>query len=350
MRSRVQPRDHNNRVEDSLDDLMQKYPLRAVLFIGVFTLALGFVVGIFWPRATPELNCRQGLTFISASARCGSNSVISKAAYSSLRNNLIDVIESWKKTGKVSQASVYFRDLHSSGPTFSIDANTSFSPASLLKVPMALTFLRLSEEEYPDLLSRKLTPVKEEWELVQYFNPQRSAEYGRRYSISELLDFSLRYSDNTSYFALYNYLVNDIPEGEGELLQTFKELGILDSDAGIANFISVREYSALFRQLYNASYLGPELSNSTLSRLGGLEQGIKGGVPAGVRVASKFGERGFDDGFKQLHDCGIVYYPDNPYIICIMTEGTDWDDLSEVIREVARMVYREVDSRRLESF
>lgn len=330
---------------------MQKYSLRTLLVVAVCILALGFGAGILWPRSPAgEGGCRSNLAFINSGVRCGSPPVISKAAYSSLRGELMTIIAGWKNAGKASLVSVYFRDLHDAGPSFSVEANTNFSPASLLKVPMALTYFRLSEEQYPDLLNAKIVPVEDEWGLVQHFAPVKGARYGKEYSVSELLSFSLKYSDNVSYFALYDYLVGAIPHGEEELLQTFKELGVLELDANVTNFLSVREYSALFRQLYNASYLRPNLSNTVLSYLGGLDEGIKGGVPSGVRVASKFGERGFDDGVKQLHDCGIVYYPDNPYILCIMTEGSEWDELSEIIRDIARMVYEEVDSRRLESF
>jgi hypothetical protein len=42
-----------------------------------------------------------------------------------------------------------------------------------------------------------------------------------------------------------------------------------------------------------------------------------------------------------------VYYPQNPYLLCIMTEGDDFNALSEVIGIVSKAVYEEFDSRRL---
>jgi hypothetical protein len=68
---------------------------------------------------------------------------------------------------------------------------------------------------------------------------------------------------------------------------------------------------------------------------------------ANIPVAHKFGERtGFAGGVKQLHDCGIVYYPKNPYLLCIMTRGTDFTKLESTIAAVSKMVYQEFDSRK----
>ncbi len=63
-------------------------------------------------------------------------------------------------------------------------------------------------------------------------------------------------------------------------------------------------------------------------------------------VAHKFGERSFlDKKTKQLHDCGIVYHPAKPYVLCVMTRGDDFDKLSAVLRSVSALVYQEVDAQ-----
>jgi len=41
----------------------------------------------------------------------------------------------------------------------------------------------------------------------------------------------------------------------------------------------------------------------------------------------------------QLHDCGIVYYPQRPYVICVMTKGRDLDVLKNVIKGISEIVY-----------
>lgn len=42
-----------------------------------------------------------------------------------------------------------------------------------------------------------------------------------------------------------------------------------------------------------------------------------------------------------LNHCGIVYKPGEPYIICIMTEGQDFEVKKGVIERVADVVYEQ---------
>jgi hypothetical protein len=62
-------------------------------------------------------------------------------------------------------------------------------------------------------------------------------------------------------------------------------------------------------------------------------------------VAHKFGEMSAPDGTVQLNDCGIVYKPDQPYLICVMTKGTNYDSLVTVISHISNMVYTSVASQ-----
>ena len=71
-------------------------------------------------------------------------------------------------------------------------------------------------------------------------------------------------------------------------------------------------------------------------------QGIVAGVPEGVKVAHKFGEaEGVDKEGKVvthiLNDCGIVYKPESPYILCIMIEGEDYSQMEKVFKITNRL-------------
>ena len=72
-------------------------------------------------------------------------------------------------------------------------------------------------------------------------------------------------------------------------------------------------------------------------------KGMVAGLPKGVSISHKFGERGFSDSnIKQLHECGIVYMAGSPYLVCVMTRGTDFDQLSSVIADISGIIYKEV--------
>lgn len=46
---------------------------------------------------------------------------------------------------------------------------------------------------------------------------------------------------------------------------------------------------------------------------------------------------------EQFHDCGIVYYPENPYILCVMTQGFSLSEANAVIANLSRVTYEYVD-------
>ena len=71
-------------------------------------------------------------------------------------------------------------------------------------------------------------------------------------------------------------------------------------------------------------------------------------MPKGVTIAQKFGEHVFNTngsptGFD-LSNCGIVYYPDRPYFLCVMTKGNDYQDLINTIQQISKTVYSAADN------
>ena len=108
--------------------------------------------------------------------------------------------------------------------------------------------------------------------------------------------------------------------------KVFTDLGItIPGVRGTEDYMSVSDYASFFRILYNASYLTKDDSQKALDLLTKVDfaDGIRAGVPKGVPVANKFGERSVN-GLQQLHDCGIVYYNNHPYLLCIMSRGSDF--------------------------
>jgi beta-lactamase class A len=115
--------------------------------------------------------------------------------------------------------------------------------------------------------------------------------------------------------------------------------------------LSPKTFMRFFRILYNASYLWRGNSQRALEMLSNTEfkDGLAAGVPSGTTVAHKFGERTVNILNAQtqkstvqkseLHDCGIVYYPESPYGICVMTEGSDFSHMKSAIADISRITY-----------
>ena len=293
--------------------------------------------------------CKVKYVFINPSLGCSVDSNFDKSNPIVLKDKLTAFINSETAKGDVSHVSVYFRDLKD-GPTMGINEDDLFISASLLKLPVALTYYKLSEDEMPDVLTRQLyfeLGIGGGDNLQQFFKPAKSAIPGQTYLVNDLIKNSLIYSDNMSNDVLKTYLATvGNATNQDYLLRTFKELGLIEPTSVTTSDISTRAYASIFRQLYNASYLNNEDSEKVLSTLeqSGFNLGIVAGVPKGIKVANKFGERDLGKE-KQLHDCGIIYYPNNPYLICVMTRGYDYNVLTGVISQISNMTYAEMNSR-----
>lgn len=287
-------------------------------------------------------------TYINPELGCA-ESISDQRGYAELKSRLEDFIREKTESGDVSTVSIYFRDLKN-GPTLGINEHENFAPASLLKLPMLLTYLSYGET-HPGFLETQLEYDNYEDDLTQSIVPEESIIPNTPYTINEMLRYMIEYSDNRSYYALFNYIFQVSPDID-LLKDAYIRLGIVDPKDAFDQTIEVKQYSSIFLQLYNASFFdNKETSERALDLLvhSTFDKGIVAGVPSDIVVAHKFGERSnFSQVIKQLHDCGIVYLPRSPYLICVMTRGADMDKLAEVISTISGMFYEEVYSRRVQ--
>jgi beta-lactamase class A len=245
-------------------------------------------------------------------------------------------------TGR-SRSSVYFRELND-GRWFVVGEAERFVPASLRKVPLLIALLKQVEQRNPpDLFERELRiDLKEDHVEGQNLRPSEPVVRGRRYRVGELVRRMIVQSDNNAFVALTGIV------DRATWASVLADLTELDPAAPIrGEQLSAETYAGFFRMLYNASYLGRDASEWALALLAQSEfrAGIVAGVPNGIPVAHKFGENSdASTGTVQLHDCGIVYHPDRPYLLCVMTSGADFELLDDAIREVSRVVFAAVDA------
>lgn len=291
--------------------------------------------------------------YLNPQLNCGQAYLIDKQAYIGLKHQLENFIANKQSLGEVDTVSVYFRDLYN-GPTLGLNEHIEFVPASLLKLPLLLAYINFQIER-PGLFDERLMLTGAAVDQSQYYLPSSQLETGVDYSVQDLLSAMMVRSDNQAFYVLRDYLIQIAPDRD-LLLDTYIDLGLID--LGLIDpaspddrSLSVKSYAAIFQQLYHASYLPTaEFSNQALEFLAQTEfdRGIEAGLPEGLEVAHKFGERSdLLDNEKQLHDCGVVYYPGNAYSLCIMTRGKDFAELETVIQAISSQVYVEFDSRRL---
>ncbi len=265
-------------------------------------------------------------------------------ALSSLESVLNAYADHAIMSGKAKRLSIWFRDLKTRR-FVGVNENETYRMASLLKVPIAIAYLKYAEV-YPEVLTETFTydGTLEYLYTKQYIVPQERLEKGREYEARELLERSIKYSDNVAAFLLYK----NLPEG---FVQKTIE-GIGSAIPGFENtnekILSARSYATMFRSLFNSSYLTREYSNYLLQILTTTtySEGVKASLPTEVIVAHKFGEQTVESEtgtllFRQLHECGIVYADagDEPYIFCILTEGKDFETLQTILKDIGRIMY-----------
>ena len=251
-----------------------------------------------------------------------------------------EFVDAQTRSGAVKDLTVYYRDLFD-GPWFAINGDVVFNPASMMKVPVMVAWLRRAEKE-PQALKRTFVyDGREDLAACQGIRPAQTIIPGRSYTVEELLQFMMNYSDNNATKLLYEAL------GDAELNEVLDSMDVNNDPRDGNNAITAHGYSGFFRILYNASYLNREMSEKALQLLSLQEfpQGMAAGVPKGVPVAAKFGETGSGVPGEdiQLHEFGIVYHPKRPYILGIMTRGHDLGRQAEIIRSISARVYAEVD-------
>lgn len=273
---------------------------------------------------------------------CTTGSTVPTPSLNELQNRLQNLVDMATHDGMLAGASIYVRDMIP-GTWTGVNPDTTYEPASLLKVPVLITYLKQAEYN-PDLLSYTVTITEDPAEnTVQDIPPPESVQAGETYSINDLLELMVVDSDNRALNVLMQYIDINV------LRQSFSDLGVVFPEDDVTYEISPRTYSRFFRILYNATYLSAKSSQRALFLLSKstFTNGIRAGVPDDIKVAHKFGEAPVTlpsgEQGHELHDCGMVY-TDQPYALCVMTTGKDVDALTAFLKTVSEVTYEELNT------
>jgi len=333
----------------------KKINLRTAIIAGLVLVGTAFLFGRF-TRASVHVesfgNTAEGLIeqrenskadagnhFTNPLLQCDSIENLSNKLIGNLKNAVTDFLNNDKTSDSPSHVAVYFRDLNN-GPWFGINEKENFTPGSLLKVPLMLTIFKVAEED-PSILDKKVLYESGKDFTKQYFRPEKEVKEGNLYSVLELMESMIEYSDNNAALLL-SQLVN-----KDALAKSYEELGIISPTATTTEYqMPVRMYASFFRILFNASYINRSFSERALQILSQskFDTGLRAGIPKKIVVAHKFGERlSEDEGTAQLHDCGIVYFPKHPYLLCVMARGKNFESLAKIIAGISRTIYENIE-------
>lgn len=290
-----------------------------------------------------------GFKFIKPLLVCDTQTQKDYLDLKALETKLKNVINAKATTDNQTIASIYFQDFKTDG-RIDINENEKFNSASIGKVAIMIAFYRLAESD-SRLLSKQIkynggidTNSKQAIQSKNYIVT------GETYTVENLIEKMIRYSDNNAMYLLVSLLNSSTIESLYNDLQISLPFDIEHPEN--FDFITTRDISYFFRILYNSTYLANEFSEKALHFLSETEysNGLVAGVPQNIVVSHKYGSRSIEQSGNvteiQFHDCGIIYHPKNPYLLCVMTKNfAEISDAENLIKELSATVYKYQDNR-----
>lgn len=260
-------------------------------------------------------------------------------------NNLITLVPLRDKilnyiVGKENHVAFYIEDLQT-GAWAGYKERDKFIGASLLKTPVAMMVMKKVDREEWNM--NTLFTLKAELKDKSFGNLWREPD-GKQLSLEELMEQMIVYSDDTAA----NIFINNLTGEERD--NVYYHIGVVNPEAPIVvdparplfRKMSAKELINVYRSLYNAVYLTKKSSEYILNLLTQtkFDKSLPAGIPPDVKTAHKIGVY-FLTGSpeRNAHDCGIVYVPDNPFMICALTQDLDKNEAWEVISNISAIAY-----------
>lgn len=231
------------------------------------------------------------------------------------------------------------------GATIGINEKEAFFRASLVKLPGIMRTVKLIEEG--KLKKSDQLEVKKE-NLNPLFGTLGKQPPGKKYSVEDLIGYALRESDNTAYEVLNDKVNGEILKdkpNEKSIVEVYNYLDIPTSSGGETIGISPKSFGSILKSLYFSSYLSYENSNWVLRLLteSTFKDLLPASVPTGTLIAHKFGLYQLEPKELQVHsDCGIVYVPKRPYLLCVMVNSPDQVESTKHITALGKLVFEQV--------
>lgn len=217
------------------------------------------------------------------------------------------------------------------GTSITVNALNEFHAASLFKVPVVMSYYhylhRLGVKDDP-----QITVTKDM--IDNQFGDLWKKGPGYRIRASEAVRLALEESDNTAARSLVPLIdkqdFDAVYQGLDIDLQSDKEGALL----------TAKNYSSILKALYFSSVLDKDASEEILNILTQTKfpDKLAAGVPSYIPVAHKIGDYSDDKGKEAFMDCGIVYVPRRPYILCMLSIGDEQTARSRM-QEVSKTIY-----------
>lgn len=260
-----------------------------------------------------------------------------------LRKRVEGLAAGARTTDPTLELSLYVRSLET-GYWTGVAEEARYLPASLMKVPVLYHALTRLEADPPLGWQTRRYPGADPMpspDNLEGVAPPKHMVPGEEYTVLDLLMRMVAYSDNHAK----DLVLAGIDPAQVDALMV--QVGMADlRDAQGRVAMTARGYATLFRMLYYSSVFSRATSEFALDLLtrADFDAGIRAGVPPGTVVASKYGvhsDPSDPDTGRQLHECGIIYLPGDPFTLCVMTRSSTatTTELAGLIADVTRTAW-----------
>ena len=321
-------------------------------FINYPTLVIGLVAGLAFGYGVASVRGQSQLasvlasihpirlqnqqyTFINPLVAYETPETTTLKEYQVLKDEIQQLIDA--RRSSINRISVYYRNLNT-GDWIGINQNDTYYPASLLKVPVMIAYFREAEKN-PSLLQNRI--VYRSVTGGDPFEVQSTLVPGTSYSTIEMIEKMIIDSDHGAAYTLLDHIE------QSTLDEVYTDIGISKPGPDTSAYqISTRTYALFVRILYNAKYLSPEYSQKALDLLSRTtyKDALMAGLPSDTKAVHKYGEHVVSGDRKkiggvELHDCGIVYRPEQHYLLCVMTETKTPESGAEIIKTISKTTF-----------
>lgn len=254
---------------------------------------------------------------------------------------LREQLEAFTKDQK-EQIGIYFEYLPT-GTSININGKEEFYRASLVKLPVVMRAYKYIED---GKLSLDDVLTIEQKQLNSEYGDLWKAGVGTKISVRDVIQAILVKSDNTAFNVLYEkvnvQLRNDLPSGDLSADDVYDYLDIPHNTGAISPMITPKNFTSILKSLYFSSYLSYTHSNEILSSLTQPrnEDWIRSAIPSTIKVADKIGVYTAEPATQHVYaDCGIIYYPERSYSLCVMVRSDNAATAIPQIHDISKKVY-----------
>ena len=231
--------------------------------------------------------------------------------------------------------SAYFEYLPT-GTSVGINSTQEFYAASLFKVPVIMAYYH-KQERVGNINDEVL--IIEKQDLDKNFGNLWKKGARTKIKASEAIFLALSRSDNTAA----KVIARQVDEEDFQAVYQALDINFQTGSGGAIT--TTRDYSKSLKALYFASVINRDHSNQILMDLSksSFNDKLVAGLPSGTLVAHKIGDYRDAKNNQAFYDCGLVYLPKRPYLLCMSSVG-DQNTAKSRMKNFSKSVFDYVTS------